>query len=158
MILYFLRHGLAGDRAAWEGDDRERPLTKKGIQHMEATARTLKKLGVEVDAILSSPLKRAIQTAQIVAETLGLQVIQDERLAYGFGLEALGQLIREHAQAKALLLVGHEPDFSLTISALTGGSDLSIQKGGLVRVELTGESQDKGQLVWLLPPKILILG
>ncbi len=156
MILYFLRHGLAGDRNTWQGDDLERPLTKKGIQHMKRTAKKLAESGVKVDAILSSPLKRAVQTANFVAKALDLEVSLDERLAYGFNVEALGQLIAEHPDAKALLLVGHEPDFSTVVSGITGGIDVIMKKGGLARVDLQEGNGLKGQLVWLLPPKILI--
>lgn len=156
MILYFLRHGLAGDRDAWQGDDLERPLTKKGVLHMERTAKAFRKMGVKVDAILSSPLKRAVQTAQIAAETLDMEVTLDERLGYGFGIEALSLIVAEHPQAEALMLVGHEPDFSSTVSALTGGSDILMKKGGLARVDLKEGSELKGRLVWLLPPEATV--
>ena len=153
MILYFLRHGLAGDREAWQGDDQERPLTKKGVLQMKRTAKAFKKMGVKADAILSSPMKRAVQTAEIAAKTLEVDVILDERLGYGFGKEALSLLIAEHPQANSLMLVGHEPDFSSMVSALIGGGDIMMKKGGLARVDLKEGSELKGQLVWLLPPK-----
>jgi phosphohistidine phosphatase len=155
MILYFLRHGLAGDANTWEGDDQERPLTEKGKKHMQASAGSLKKLGVKVDRIISSPLKRAVQTAEITAKALGMKVIEDERLAYGFGLENLSQIIAENPEAKALLLVGHEPDFSTTVGSLTG-ADIMLKKGGVARVDLADNGDLKGQLVWLLPPEILV--
>lgn len=155
MILYFLRHGLAGDGATWVGDDRERPLTRTGIEHMRSSAAVFKKIGIEVDEILSSPLKRAMQTAEIAAGAFEKQATPDDRLVYGFGLEALQSIISDYPHAKALMLVGHEPDFSETISALTGGSDLEMKKGGLARVDLYDGDELKGQLVWLLPPKIL---
>jgi phosphohistidine phosphatase len=123
---------------------------------MEASALALKKLEINVDVVLSSPLKRAMQTANIIAKALDLEVLQDERLAYGFSLKNLSQIIANNTQASALLLVGHEPDFSNVISALTGGSEIVMKKGGVARVDLMEGEQLKGQLVWLLPPKILI--
>jgi phosphohistidine phosphatase len=123
---------------------------------MEASALALKKLEINVDFVLSSPLKRAMQTANIIAKALDLEVLQDERLAYGFSLKNLSQIIANNTQASALLLVGHEPDFSNVISALTGGSEIVMKKGGVARVDLMEGEQLKGQLVWLLPPKILI--
>jgi phosphohistidine phosphatase len=155
MILYFLRHGLASDSNTWNGDDHERPLTNEGVIQIKASANTLKKIGVKVDAILSSPLKRAFQTAQITAKAMDLEVIKDERLAYGFGLESLSKIIAEHPQSAAIMLVGHEPDFSSIVSALTGGSEIIMKKGGLARVDLIESSPPKGELVWLLPPKLL---
>jgi phosphohistidine phosphatase len=157
MILYFLRHGLAGDRDAWQGDDLERPLTEKGVLQMKRTAKAFKNMGVKVDAIITSPLKRAVQTAQIVGKIFEMEVTQDERLAYGFGVEALSLLIAENPQAKGLMLVGHEPDFSNTVSALTGAGDILMKKGGLARVDLKEGPELRGQLVWLLPPKASIL-
>jgi phosphohistidine phosphatase len=155
MILYFLRHGLASDSDTWAGDDCERPLTNEGLMLMKTSANTLKKIGVKIDVILSSPLKRAVQTAQIAATALGPDVIQDERLAYGFSLESLSEIIAEHPQSTAIMLVGHEPDFSSLVSALTGGSEIIMKKGGLARVDLIESSPLKGELVWLLPPKVL---
>ncbi len=156
MILYFLRHGLAGERDAWQGDDSERPLTKKGIDHMKASVQCFKKMGVKVDCILSSPLKRAVQTARIAAKALDMDIVEDARLGYGFDLNALGQIIAEHPGIQAMMLVGHEPDFSSTVGALCGGGDVLLKKGGMARVELVDGPELKGQLVWLLPPKILV--
>ena len=155
MILYFLRHGLAVDSELWTGDDHERALTTEGVRQMKTSANTLKKMGVKIDVILSSPLKRAVQTAQVAATAMDLEVFQDERLAYGFDLESLSEIIAEHPSANAIMLVGHEPDFSSTVSALTGGSEIIMKKGGLARVDLTESSPPKGELVWLLPPKVL---
>ncbi len=157
MNLYFLRHELAGDREDWMGDDRKRPLTEQGKKRMAASAKLLDMLDLGLEAILTSPLVRARQTAEIAAEGLGLEkvLVEDERLAPGFGLEALAQILKDHSGAKALLLVGHEPDFSETVGAITGGSEILFKKGGLARVDLTDLAVPQGQLVWLIPPKLL---
>jgi phosphohistidine phosphatase len=159
MILYLLRHGLAGLREKKQGDDARRPLTKKGIRNMGRQARTLARLDLRLDVIISSPLTRALQTADIIAEGLKMveQVKQDERLAPGFDREDLQQVLADHQQAKNLMLVGHEPDFSLTISALTGGSNVTLKKGGLARVDITAANPLRGELLWLLPPKVMRL-
>ncbi len=157
MELYFLRHELAGDREDWMGDDRKRPLTDQGKKRMAESAKTLDSLGLGLDAILTSPLSRARQTAEIAAEGLGLEKVlaEDERLAPGFNPEALAQILKDYSRAKALMLIGHEPDFSETVSAITGGSQILFKKGGLARVDLTDLTSPQGQLVWLIPPKIL---
>lgn len=159
MILYFLRHGLAGLREKKQGDDARRSLTKKGIQNMGRQAKTLARLDLRLDVIISSPLTRALQTADIIAEGLKMveQVKQDERLAPGFDRDDLQQVLANHQQAKNLMLVGHEPDFSLTISALTGGSNVTLKKGGLARVDITATNPLRGELLWLLPPKVMRL-
>jgi phosphohistidine phosphatase len=159
MILYFLRHGLAGVRQDGQGDDAKRPLTKKGVKNMRTQARTLARLDLQLDVIITSPLTRALQTAEIVAG--GRKVVapleQDERLAPGFSRDALGQVLAEHSQAKHIMLVGHEPEFSLTISALIGGGKVILKKGSLARVDITATDPLQGDLVWLLPPKVMRL-
>ena len=160
MILYFLRHGQAGDRADWTGDDDERPLTKKGKESLGREAETIVQLDLRVDVILTSPLVRAVQTGAVFAERLllGDKFIQDARLAPGFGIEQLAEIVNEYGEASAILLIGHEPDFSQTISDLTGGSRLVMKKGGLARVDLLPDTGSlAGELLWLVPPKVLIL-
>ena len=159
MILYFLRHGLAGLREEWQGDDATRPLTKKGMKNMGRQAKTLARLNLRLDMIITSPLTRALQTADIVARALKIvePLEPDERLAPGFGRDDLEQVLAAHPEAKNIMLVGHEPDFSLTISALTGGGKVILKKGGLARVDITATDPLQGALVWLLPPKIMRL-
>jgi phosphohistidine phosphatase len=158
MILYFLRHGQAGSHIDWKGDDAERPLTKKGKESMYREAETIVQLDLQLDAIITSPLARALQTAEVVGERLmmGERLFQDERLSPGFDGEALAEILEEYKQANAIMLVGHEPDFSETIGALTGGRVI-VKKGGLARVDLQPDSGSlTGDLVWLIPPKALI--
>jgi phosphohistidine phosphatase len=157
--LYFLRHGLA-DREAYTGtDDRLRPLTPAGMARMEAEAITLGRLDLKCDRILTSPLTRCRQTADIAATALGLgeALVEEEALACGFGLRDLPDLLAKHVDCRALMLVGHEPDFSGTVSGLTGGSDVVFKKGALARVDLHRPGKPAGELVWLIPPKLLAL-
>ena len=159
MIIYFLRHGQAGSHSEWKGDDAERPLTKKGKESMQREAETIVQLDLRLDAIISSPLARAYQTAEIIGERLmmGDKLFQDERLSPGFGSAELAQIVEAYKNADAIMVVGHEPDFGLTIGALIGGGQVVVKKGGLARVDLLIDSPDlAGELVWLIPPKILI--
>ena len=157
MILYFFRHGLAEDRETWTGDDALRPLTKKGENALVQAAETMLGLGLRLDVILTSPYQRAYQTALILAKGLNkLDVlIQDDRLAPGFSLSGLTDMLNDHKHAQNILLVGHEPDFSQTVSDLIGGGRLVFKKGGLARVDITQLSPLKGELIWLVPPKLL---
>jgi phosphohistidine phosphatase len=153
MQLYFLRHGIA-DWPDWDpARDHERPLTKDGVKKLKAQARRLTDLGVKFDAILSSPYTRAYQTADIVAGKLGLDVKPEPLLAPGFNVDKLAQITASYADDQALLLVGHEPNFSMVIAELTGGGRVQMRKGALARVDVNSELQ--GELVWLLQPKIL---
>jgi len=159
MILFFLRHGLA-DRSAWDGPDHARPLTEKGKQRMAQQARFIEKLNLNLDYIASSPLTRALQTAQIVAQQLGMEgkLIEDERLSPGFGIYELQELIQSLPEVNAIMLVGHEPDFSTTMSDLIGGGEVACKKGSLARIDLYDMVKLKGELVWLIPPKALAMG
>ncbi len=151
MKLYFLRHGEA-DWPDWTGPDEERPLDKKGRKEMKRVAAFLVDHGVSPSMLLSSPLSRAYETAVIVAEDLELEVTEDAALAPGFNVDKLAGLLRQYA-GQDLMLVGHEPSFSETIAALTG-ANVKLAKGGLARVDLDDPSQLRGQLIWLLSPKM----
>jgi phosphohistidine phosphatase len=155
--LYFLRHGQAGNRQDWHGDDSERPLTAEGMKRLKREAAAIWKLGLSLDVIISSPLVRAFQTAEIVAKAADstARVITDDRLAPGFGPKELTAILADHSGARGLLLVGHEPDFSETIGQVTGGGRITMKKGSLAYVEVEDPSSLEGALVWLIPPKAL---
>jgi phosphohistidine phosphatase len=153
MKLYFLRHGIA-DWPDWDpARDHERPLTKDGVKKMKEQAKALAALDVQIDAVLSSPYTRAYQTADIVAGKLGLEVKTDERLAPGFNRDRLKEIATSFGADQALLLVGHEPTFSMVIADLIGGGRVQMKKGALARVDVNRDFQ--GELVWLLQPRIL---
>ena len=149
MELYLLRHGEA-DWPNWNKSDDERPLTKRGKKEMQEVAKFLGRLKVRPDLIVTSPLPRASQTAEIAADYLKVKVRKDELLAPGFGMNELGTVLKRH-RAKVLMLVGHEPDFTTVISGLTGGS-LKLSKAGVALVDANPESEE-GKLLWLFPPK-----
>ncbi len=150
MELYFLRHGEA-QWPDWKKSDDERPLTKRGKKEMREVAAFLGRLKVQPDLILTSPLPRAAQTAEIAAEHLDVKCREEQRLAPGFGAAKLEELINKHS-VESLMIVGHEPDFTRTIAALTGAS-LKLSKGGVALVDVDLPS-GKGRLLWLFPPKI----
>ncbi len=155
MELYFLRHGIAADAGPAGTGDAGRPLTKEGISKMQAGARGMRRLGLRLDALLSSPLVRAHETAAIVARELGLELQLTEKLAPGCDIAQLFALLGEYRAAERVMLVGHEPDFSGLIGALTGGSHVLMKKGGLARVDIERMEEGAGTLTWLLPPRVL---
>ena len=150
MRVYFLRHGEA-DWPNWDRPDDERPLTERGKKEMRKVAKFLRELDVPLDEILSSPLTRARQTADAVADRFKMQVREQESLAGGFDVSALEELIRIFP-VDNLMIVGHEPTFSEVVCELTGGH-CKMSKGGLALVELDGDDMN-GRLLWLFPPKI----
>ena len=149
MELYFLRHGEA-DWPEWKKSDDERPLTKRGKREMRDVAKFLDRLKVRPNLIVTSPLPRAAQTAEIAADYLKAKLRKDELLAPGFGASKLPTVLKRHG-ARVLMLVGHEPDFTQVISELTGAS-LKLSKAGVALVDLDAESEE-GKLLWLFPPK-----
>jgi phosphohistidine phosphatase len=159
--IYFLRHGIAVERGApgFE-DDSARPLTREGKKQLRKTSRALRKMKLEFDLILSSPLLRAKQTAEIVAKNLKLK----KRLKFSGELKPDGSMknlfrrLNELKPApKNLLLVGHEPYLSRLISILVSGGEntaIDFKKGGLCKLDV--EKLRFGlcaKLAWLLMPK-----
>ena len=155
MELYFLRHGIAADEGPADSGDAGRPLTEQGIKKMKEAARGLRRLDVRPEIVLSSPLVRARQTAEIVRKSFGVESRLVDALAPGFDMARLCDLLGEYRSAESLMLVGHEPDFSMLIGELTGGSRVRLKKGGLARVDLDTIEEDAGTLIWLLPPHAL---
>jgi phosphohistidine phosphatase len=125
-VIYFLRHGDAEDG---DGDDDARRLTEKGERQGRMAGMALARLGAEVDACLSSPKLRAEQTARLACEHLEVEVELTEELRGGsFDAHQL-------AEGRGnVLLVGHEPDFSEAVEAMTGAR-VKLRKGGLAAVQ-----------------------
>lgn len=148
MKLYFLRHGKA-DWPSWNRPDDERPLTEDGKKEVAAVAKLLSRLKI-APAVVTSPLPRASQTAEIAAKHLKAKVHVEPMLRPGFDVARLGKILKNFSD-KSLMVVGHEPDFTRTIFQLTGGNT-KLPKAGVALVELEIETM-KGVLRWLVPPK-----
>ena len=149
MQLYFLRHGEA-DWPEWDRPDDERPLTVPGKKEVRKVADMLGMLGTSLDQIVSSPLPRARQTADIIAACLEVEIEEEKRLGHGFDVSALTSIVRKH-RVGSLMIVGHEPAFTQVLFALTGG-DCKLSKAGVALVRLEPDDM-KGRLLWLFPPK-----
>lgn len=158
MRCYFLRHGIAVDPEAWSGTDFDRPLTREGYDRMEREARAFDELALGLECIVTSPLFRAKQTAAIVAERLDMsdKLFDDPRLGGGFNLERLGAILSAHADAKTIMLVGHEPSMSVTIGRAIGGGNVELKKAALAGLELEDRGATTGTLFALIPPKVLV--
>jgi phosphohistidine phosphatase len=152
MKIYFLRHGEA-DWPEWDRPDDERPLTRKGKKEMKRMAEFLADREVNPAFILSSPLPRAHETAEIAAESLHIRVSEEPALAPGFDKKKLAALLKQYA-GQDVMLVGHEPSFSAAIAALTGGN-VRLAKAAVARVDVDDPDQFRGQLIWLITPKIV---
>jgi phosphohistidine phosphatase len=137
-MIWLLRHGDAADGSP----DAERPLTKKGEEQARLAGQALKNLGVKIDACLSSPKVRAADTAKLACEALDVEVQLEPKLAGGpFHAEELAAGLGE------VMLVGHDPDFSASVHAMTG-AQVRMKKGGIAGV-------DTGELIVMLRPSEL---
>jgi phosphohistidine phosphatase len=136
-VIWLLRHAQAADGSP----DSERPLTEHGEEHARDAGAALAAMGVSLDSCVSSPKVRAADTARIVCEQIGgVEVILDERLAGGpFDPNELADEFGEQ-----LLLVGHDPDFSLAVHKTTG-AQVRMKKAGLAGIS-------NGELIVLLRP------
>ena len=111
----------------------------------------LANLSVKPDIVVTSPLPRASQTAEIAARYVDSKCLEDELLAPGFGRSELQKLLKKRTP-ESVMLVGHEPDFSKTVGNLTGAI-IKLAKAGIALVE-TDPDLTCGRLLWLFPPKI----
>lgn len=150
MKLYLLRHGRA-DWPDWKAPDDERPLTEEGIQEMQHVAAALKRLKLNPDYILSSPLPRALRTAEIAGKALGLKVQQRDELKPGFDRRKCDALLAAFPN-EDLMLAGHEPDFSRVVRSFTGAR-VKFPKAGLAAIEIGDEP---ARLLFLFPAKVLV--
>lgn len=153
MKLYLVRHGEAveGCRGISEAS---RYLSPSGRDAFRKTARRLKREGVSPDCIVTSPLVRAVQTAEILAQTLKYEgeLVVAEELGPGFGLPQLESLRRRYGSSRELVLVGHEPDLGILAASLMATREcISLKKGAVLSLKLAPRDVKAPALLrWLL--------
>jgi len=158
MILYFLRHASAGERVANPKKDEKRALDKEGIEQCGYVGRALAALDVQVDVVISSPLKRAAQTASLVGNELGyegkLQFEDGLRPAASFA--DFQKLLEKYRRHESIMVVGHNPNLSefLGRSVSDTGCEASIElkKGAVAKVEML---RNTAAMQWCLTPRVL---
>lgn len=158
--LYLIRHAIAEERGdAWP-DDSKRPLTDDGIAKMRKVARGLARLDIAFDIVLTSPLVRARQTAEIVAGGLAPRptLVNIDSLAPDGGYAALMAELEKHARKPRIALVGHEPDIGELAAKLVGSRRaIEFKKGAICRIDVDDiPPAGPGALRWFAPPKILL--
>ena len=158
MILYFLRHGDAGTQASGMADD-ERLLTDDGIAALRSAAPLWRRLNLRPDVVLTSPLARARQTADLFCEAIGGEPIADDGLRPGASWGNLARAMSVHPDARRVLFVGHEPDLSSAIAELSGAESVRMRKGSLACLEFYGVPEPgAGEIAWLLDPDLYTEG
>lgn len=156
MNIYFLRHASAGSRKANPAADELRPLDSDGIQQCGVIGRALAAIDVKLDIVISSPLKRAIQTAEVVAREIGYEdrIESSDALLPDADYRAFEQLLRSQAKKDEIMVVGHNPTLSEFLSLLISGgashTAVDLKKGAIAKVPMEGNSSP---LQWCLTPK-----
>lgn len=158
MRLYILRHGIA-ENTAPSGRDEDRQLTDEGRDKLRKVLKVARRAGVKPSLILTSPLVRARQTAEIAAEEFGYsgEIINTDALKPDSTPERVWEEIRVHQNEDEVILASHEPLTSAAIASLLGYPDLKVEvkKGSLTRIDFDrfGPAA-RGILKWILTPKL----
>jgi len=159
MNIYFLRHASAGEAKLSATEDEKRPLDKLGIEQSHNVGRALAALHVTVDAIISSPLLRAMQTATIVADEIGYEgkIVTDTALRPEATYAQFQELLRPYSGKDAILVAGHNPSMTEFVNRLLAGQAaphaIEMKKGAIAKVEKAGRRP--AILKWCMPPKIV---
>jgi phosphohistidine phosphatase len=157
MTLYFFRHASAGTHHTNPKKDARRPLDEEGMLQARYMGRMLASLDVQADQIVSSPLKRALQTASLAANELAYEapIRIDEALLPESSLEQFRGMIARLKKYDTIIIVGHNPSFteflSKTISGSSGAAQIEFKKVAVAKVDMNGRT---GTLEWLVTPKI----
>ncbi|MBV9301905.1 MAG: phosphohistidine phosphatase SixA [Acidobacteriaceae bacterium] len=159
MEVYLLRHGIAEEGRSGLSDA-DRALTQDGRRKLRRTLDALSEADVQISLMLTSPLKRAVQTAEIAQEALGYKgkLVRTQALSPNSRVEDVWQEIRSHRDESALMLVGHNPLFDALGGYLLGARDVQIdmKKGSIVRIDFEHfPPHPRGILRWLLIPKLV---
>jgi phosphohistidine phosphatase len=157
--LYLIRHGVAEERGEEWPDDMKRPLSPEGVSKLRKAARALSRLDVRIDVILTSPLVRTRQTAEVIASGLAPHphIVTADSLAPDGSAAAVVADLEKHAKRGRVALVGHEPGIGELAARLIGSRHpIPFKKGAICRIDVESlPPSGPGDLCWFLAPKIL---
>ena len=157
--LYIVRHAIAAERGSEWPDDTKRPLTERGIHRFKQEVAGLRSLDASIDEIITSPLVRAKQTADLLAAGLGGKPVVRilKALEPGHSPTAIIGQVAKLARRNRIAIVGHEPGLGELAAHLLGASrPLPFRKGSICRIDLESlTSKRAGSLIWFVTPKIL---
>jgi phosphohistidine phosphatase len=157
--LYLIRHGIAAERGDDYPDDSKRPLTNDGISSLRKEVEALEIVDVAFDHIITSPLVRTKQTAEIFAQHLTSKpsMSTSDSLAPAGSPAGVVQEVVKHARKGRIALVGHEPNLGELAARLIGAkTPIEFKKGGICRIDFEVlPPKGTGQLRWFVTPKML---
>lgn len=158
MFVYFLRHASAGQRLTTAKKDEKRGLDKDGIEQCGYVGRALAALGVQVEMIVSSPLKRSTQTAALVGNEMGYEgkMVIENALRPSASFADFQKMLEKYARQDSMLLVGHNPNLGEFLGRVICDSGceavVELKKGAVAKVEMR---RNAGSLSWCVTPRIL---
>jgi phosphohistidine phosphatase len=158
MILYFLRHASAGEHFINPKKDEKRGLDQEGIEQCGYVGRALAAVEAHVDCVISSPLKRATQTASLVGNEMGYEgkLLMEPALRPEASFADFRRMLEKYSKQESAMVVGHNPNLSQFLGTVISESgceaSIDLKKGAVARVEMRRNS---GTLHWCLTPKIL---
>jgi phosphohistidine phosphatase len=159
MRLLIIRHAIAVPRGTPDIEDDARPLTPRGRKRFRQAARGLAALVKRPVALLSSPLPRARQTADLAAKAWGKVTVTETTALAGGTFEELALALAPFGPRDTVAIVGHEPDLSEVLARLLGtaahSDRLTFRKGGAALVDVPGPLPEGGSLIWFVPPRVL---
>jgi len=158
MRLIIIRHAIAVERGTPDIADEDRPLTRKGERRFQQAARGLVRVEPRPDLLLTSPLPRARQTAEIAAGAWGKIKVKRSDVLAGGSFAEIAAVLDKLPRDSSAAIVGHEPDVSELLSAILGSKDsaaFTFKKGGVAVVEVAGPLGQGGVLLWAMPPRLL---
>jgi phosphohistidine phosphatase len=158
MIVYFLRHASAGQSVVNPKKDEKRPLDADGVRQCGYIGRALASMQVHVDAVISSPLKRALQTASLVGTEMGYEgkFLIEDALRPEADFSAFKEMLQNYKKLEAIMVVGHNPSLQEFLASFISNSGckagVELKKGGIARVD-TGAKLNL--LQWYMTPKMV---
>jgi phosphohistidine phosphatase len=157
MTIYFVRHASAGQKKLTPKKDEKRSLDSDGVSQCTQMGRILASMNTSVEAVISSPLKRATQTASLVANELGYEgkLNIENSLRPEAKYEQFREMLRKYSKADSVMVVGHNPNFSEFLGHLIAENGsrayVEMKKGAVAKIE---SEQKKFVLHWLLTPRV----
>jgi phosphohistidine phosphatase len=158
MKLTIIRHGIAVPSGTPGISDGERPLTRKGRRRFQDVARGLAEICERPDVLLTSPLPRAVETAEIAGEAWGGITPTSEAVLAEGGVDQILAVLAQHAPDQHVAIVGHEPTLSSLLARLLGSGAterFAFRKGGVAHLDVPGALPEGGRLEWFTRPRIL---
>ena len=158
MFLYFLRHASAGERMVSPKKDEKRGLDKDGIEQCGYLGRALAALGVQVEIVVSSPLKRATQTAALVGNEMGHEgkLVMENALKPQASYSDFQKMLEKYARQDFIMVVGHNPNLREFLGRIIADHGceavVDLKKGAVAKVEMR---RNTGSLSWCFTPRIL---